>query len=92
MIKYIIGDKVICIKEHNFGKLIWNENSIYYIRDYKKYDSSGEWILISSEEEVGWLTINKKHSFLLFSKYFMLYNEWLTEWRDKQINQILEDD
>ena len=83
------GDKVICIKEYSFNGIIkFNKNSIYEVIDCVKHNTY-IWVNISNGENSKWFIFynsSPNHN------NFVLYNDWLVEWRNKRIKQILEDE
>ena len=92
------GDKVVCIKDFivnftNETKVLVNINEIYTIDRIKKdrYVINGWWF-----EENGSKTIYKINNIYFteendsINEYFHNYFITLAEWREQQINSILE--
>jgi hypothetical protein len=88
------GDKVVCIKDmSNIQHLNYTLHEIYSVSlikhriryEYNSYYS----IRIEDESKIGWYFESiDLNNLLYFYDYFMT----LAEWREKQINSILEDD
>jgi hypothetical protein len=93
------GDKVVCMQEHIFYRgggtdmpLTHKQGKCYEVF---KYDTSDETVYINAEEQYApdvhglWFNLNHcnngDRSFL--RNYFIT----LAEWRDKQINSILDE-
>jgi hypothetical protein len=96
--KYKVGDKLVCIKEHNYessyGTHKHLKGNIYEVLNLRKIDKL---IYIKTEEKYAkfpfsegiWFTLGGKNfsARKKVSEYFIS----IAEWRDKQINSILDD-
>ena len=94
------GDKVVCVREHIYYRsgnkaepLTHKQGNIY---NTTKYDSSDNTIYIKAEESYGglWFSLDYLPETPPFPKdvpYFNYFFILLSEWRDKQINSILND-
>lgn len=91
------GDKVICIKDYTFQSRLINGPEYRYFagKEYEiisKETSNSVYIAADLSKE----SIHKGINFDVTgtNKYFEKFDEYfmtLAEWRDKQINSILED-
>jgi hypothetical protein len=82
------GDKVICIKDWSFDEQEYKKDIIYEIDDTNKtygiYIKGENYI---SRDEYGYWFCFKKDYYNNFPDYFIT----LAEWRQQQINSILDE-
>jgi hypothetical protein len=89
------GDKVVCVREHIFYRgggtdapLTHKQGKCYEVF---KYDPSDETVYINAEEQYAGLWFNLNHrnngDISCLRNYFIT----LAEWRDKQIESILDE-
>jgi hypothetical protein len=98
-----VGNKVVCMQEHVYYRsgnksepLTHKQGNIYEVC---KYDESDNTIYIKAEESYVninglWFSLDYLPETPPFPKdvpYFKDYFVTLAEWRDKQINSILDD-
>jgi len=91
------GDKVVCMHEHIFYRgggtstPITHKKGNFY--DVCKYDSFDKTVYIGAEEQYSsdvnglWFNLYNSHDRDCFYDYFIT----LAEWRDKQIDSVLDE-
>jgi hypothetical protein len=85
------GDKVICIKDFDVSNQKFIKGKVYQIKRIDKYSCYIAGEIYINDRNFGYRLFYFKYERKSWHKMFSEYFITLAEWRDKQINLILDE-